>query len=54
MRIDASDVGLFLGAVCVVAGVGQMHVPAAWIVVGLLIIGYGVAEGFVGARKAEK
>ena len=51
---DSSDVALFVGAVCVVFGVGLVYAPAAWIVAGLLIIGYAVAHGFVNARKAEK
>lgn len=54
LRVDASDVALFLGFGAVVLGVGMMYTPAAWIVVGILLVGYGVAQGFVSTKGAKK
>jgi Flp pilus assembly protein TadB len=38
-RIDLTDLLLFLGAACIVWGIAQIYVPAAWIAAGIFMIG---------------
>ena len=37
-RFDLSDLLLFLGAACIVWGVAQIYIPAAWIAAGIFMI----------------
>lgn len=40
MRLDLSDWILLLGAACIVYGVAQINIPAAWITAGVLLIAF--------------
>jgi hypothetical protein len=40
MKFDATDLLLLTGAACIVWGVAQIYVPAAWIVSGIFIISF--------------
>lgn len=38
MKFDATDFLLLIGAACIVCGIAQIYVPAAWIAAGVFII----------------
>lgn len=40
MKFDLSDWLLLLGAACIVCGVAQINIPAAWITAGILLIAF--------------
>ena len=40
MKLDLSDWLLLFGAACIVCGVAQINIPAAWITAGLLLIAF--------------
>lgn len=40
IRLDLSDALLLLGAACIVCGVAQINIPAAWITAGILLIAF--------------
>jgi len=37
-RIDLTDLLLLLGAACIVCGIAQIYIPAAWIAAGMFIL----------------
>lgn len=41
-KLDPHDIVLLTGAAAVVVGVDQIYRPAAWIIGGLLIIGFSI------------
>lgn len=45
LRQNPDDVLLFLGCACIVAGVAMWSIPAAFIVAGLALIGFGLLIG---------
>ena len=40
MKFDATDGLLLIGAACIVTGVSQIYIPAAWIMAGIFIIAF--------------
>lgn len=49
MKLDLSDYLLLLGAACIVCGVAQINIPAAWITAGVLLIAFS----FLIAKEAQ-
>jgi hypothetical protein len=39
-KIDLTDAMLFLGAICITAGIAQIYIPAAWIAFGVFLIAF--------------
>ena len=40
MKFDATDLLLLTGAACIVCGIAQIYIPAAWIAAGVFIIAF--------------
>ena len=55
MKLDISDTLLLLGAACIVCGVAQINIPAAWITAGVQLIAFAflIAKELKNASPAE-